>query len=176
MKAKEKIKKVKDLAQKSKEYFQDSLGEFIYYRTYSRWIPDEQRRETWIETVNRYIDFMRETLGNKITKEKYKEIRDYIFNHKAMPSMRLIWAAGTAARATHVATYNCSYIALNKLKDFAEIMYLLMCGAGVGFSVENQNVQQFPIIQKWGKPRLRPPLMFLISRSKPQKNQSLKKT
>jgi len=140
-------KKVKDLAQKSKTYFRDTLGEFIYYRSYSRWIPDEQRRETWIETVDRYIDFMRENLGDKITKEKYKEIRDYILNQKTMPSMRLIWAAGTAARATHVATYNCSYIAPNKFKDFAEIMYLLMCGAGVGFSVENQNVQQLPIIK-----------------------------
>lgn len=140
-------KKVKDLAQKSKEYFQDSLGEFIYYRTYSRWIPDEQRRETWIETVDRYIDFMRETLGNKITKEKYNEIRDYILNQKTMPSMRLMWAAGKATKATNVATYNCSYIAPRRLKDFAEIMYLLMCGAGVGFSVENQNVQQFPIIK-----------------------------
>ncbi|MFW6139950.1 MAG: ATP cone domain-containing protein [Acidobacteriota bacterium] len=140
-------KKVKELAQKSKEYFQDALGEFIYYRTYSRWLPEEQRRETWIETVNRYINFMRQNLGNKITEEKYKEIREYILRQKAMPSMRLIWSAGKAARATNVATYNCSYIAPNKLRDFAEIMYLLMCGAGVGFSVENQNIQQLPIVK-----------------------------
>jgi len=140
-------KKVKELAQKSKEYFQDALGEFIYYRTYSRWLPEEQRRETWIETVDRYVNFMRENLGDKITKEKYKEIREYILNQKAMPSMRLIWSAGKATRATNVATYNCSYTAPNKLKDFAEIMYLLMCGAGVGFSVENQNVQQLPIVK-----------------------------
>ncbi|MBN2244978.1 MAG: ribonucleoside-triphosphate reductase [Candidatus Aminicenantes bacterium] len=140
-------KRVKELAKKSKEYFPDALGEFIYYRTYSRWLPEEQRRETWIETVDRYIKYMHENLGDKITNEKYKEIREYILNLKAMPSMRLIWSAGEAARATHVATYNCSYLAPNKLKDFAEIMYLLMCGAGVGFSVENQNIQQLPIIK-----------------------------
>jgi len=140
-------KRVKELAQKSKEYFQDALGEFIYYRTYSRWLPEEQRRETWIETVDRYINFMRENLGDKITKEKYKEIREFILYQKAMPSMRLIWSAGKAVKATNVTTYNCSYITPNKLKDFAEIMYLLMCGAGVGFSVENQNVQQLPIIK-----------------------------
>ena len=140
-------KKVKELAQKSKKYFQDALGEFIYYRTYSRWLPEEQRRETWIEIVDRYINFMQENLGDKITKEKYKEIRKYILNQKAMPSMRLIWSAGKAARATNVATYNCSYMAPNKFKDFAEIMYLLMCGVGVGFSIENQNIQQLPIIK-----------------------------
>ena len=140
-------KKVKELAQKSKKYFQDALGEFIYYRTYSRWLPEEQRRETWIETVDRYINFMQENLGDKITKEKYKEIRKYILNQKVMPSMRLIWSAGKAARATNVATYNCSYMAPNKFKDFAEIMYLLMCGVGVGFSIENQNIQQLPIIK-----------------------------
>jgi len=140
-------KKVKELAQKSKKYFQDALGEFIYYRTYSRWLPEEQRRETWIETVDRYINFMQENLGDKITKEKYKKIRKYILNQKVMPSMRLIWSAGKAARATNVATYNCSYIAPTKFKDFAEIMYLLMCGVGVGFSIENQNIQQLPIIK-----------------------------
>ncbi|MFO7980319.1 MAG: ATP cone domain-containing protein [Candidatus Aminicenantes bacterium] len=139
--------KVKELAQKSKKYFRDALGEFIYYRTYSRWLPEEQRRETWIETVDRYVNFMRENLGDKITEEKYKEIREFILNHKAMPSMRLTWSAGKAIKATNVATYNCSYTAPNKLKDFAEIMYLLMCGAGVGFSVENQNIQQLPIIK-----------------------------
>ncbi|MFW6131806.1 MAG: ATP cone domain-containing protein, partial [Candidatus Aminicenantaceae bacterium] len=146
-KQKEVPKKVKELAQKSKNYFHDELGEFIYYRTYSRWLIEEQRRETWIETVDRYVDFMQETMGDKIPKEKYKEIREFIINQKVMPSMRLIWSAGKASKATNVATYNCSYIAPNKLRDFAEIMYLLMCGAGVGFSVENQNIQQLPIIK-----------------------------
>ncbi|MBN2198842.1 MAG: ribonucleoside-triphosphate reductase [Candidatus Aminicenantes bacterium] len=140
-------KRVRELAQKSKKCFPDALGEFIYYRTYSRWLPEENRRETWIESVDRYMRFMKEVLGDKISKGKYREIRDSILNQKVMPSMRLMWAAGEATRATNVATYNCSYIAPNGLKDFAEIMYLLMCGAGVGFSVENQNIQQLPIVK-----------------------------
>ena len=62
--------------------------------------------------------------------------------------MRLLWSAGKAARATNVSAYNCSYIAIQSIRDLAEIMYLSMCGCGVGFSVEQQNVQKFPQIQK----------------------------
>ena len=139
--------RVKKLVQESKKYFQSTLGEFIYYRTYSRWIEEEGRRETWIETVNRYLDFMKENLGDKLKENEYREIKESILNFQAMPSMRLMWSAGKAARTNNISVYNCSYIAPNKLTDFAEIMYLLMSGAGVGFSVENQNVQQLPIIK-----------------------------
>ncbi len=138
---------VKKLAEKSKKYFSNALGEFIYYRTYSRWLPEKRRRETWVETVNRYVDFMKENLGNKLKEKEYEEIKEAVLNHEVMPSMRLMWSAGKAARAANVSVYNCSYIAPRKLGDFAEIMYLLMCGSGVGFSVENQNVQQFPIVK-----------------------------
>src|SRR3990167_5562506 len=65
-----------------------------------------------------------------------------------MPSMRLLWSAGHAARVTNVAAYNCSFIAPTRLEDFAEVMYLSMCGAGVGFSVESQTVQQLPMIKR----------------------------
>ncbi len=139
--------KVRKLAAESKKYFPNALGEFIYYRTYSRWLEEEGRRETWIETVNRYINFMKENLGSKLKENEYQEIKQAILNFQVMPSMRLMWSAGKAARASNVCVYNCSYIAPNKLTDFAEIMYLLMCGAGVGFSVENQNTQQLPIIK-----------------------------
>lgn len=138
---------VKKLVRESKKYFRNPLSEFIYYRTYSRWIDQEGRRETWIETVDRYMSFMKENLGNKLNGEEYNEIREYILNHKAMPSMRLVWSAGKAARKTNVAAYNCSFIAPSKLEDFAEIIYLLMCGTGVGFSVESQTVQELPIIK-----------------------------
>jgi len=70
--------KVKKLAQESKKYFRDSLGEFVYYRTYSNWIEDEGRRETWVETVDRYVDFMRENLGDKLTNEEYAEVREAV--------------------------------------------------------------------------------------------------
>ena len=139
---------VKNLAQEAKKYFRNPLAEFIYYRTYSRWIEEEGRRETWIETVDRYINFMRENIGDKLTPDEYQEIKEAILKHEVMPSMRLMWGAGKAARKTNVCAYNCSFIAPSRLTDFAEIMYLLMCGTGVGFSVESQTAQELPIIKK----------------------------
>ena len=139
---------VRELATQSKKYFRNPLGEFIFYRTYSRWIEEESRRETWIETVDRYIGFMKENLGDKLNSTEYGEIREGILNQEAMPSMRLLQFAGRATRATNVCAYNCSFIAPSRIQDFAEIMYISMCGTGVGFSVENQNVQQLPQIKK----------------------------
>src|SRR3989338_9153670 len=138
--------KVKKLAEESKKYFRNSLGEFVYYRTYSKWIVEENRRETWIETVDRYIDFMKENLGGKLKDAEYKEIQEAILRHEAMPSMRLLQFSGKAARSTHVCAYNCSYIAPESFQDLAEIMYISMCGTGAGWSVESQNVQKFPQI------------------------------
>jgi len=139
---------VKARAAESKKYFRNPLAEFVYYRTYSRWIEDEGRRETWIETVDRYLGFMREKLGDKLQANEYAEIREAILSQQIMPSMRLMWSAGAAARNNSAAAYNCSFIAPSKLDDFAEIMFLLMCGVGVGFSVESQNVQLLPIIKR----------------------------
>ena len=140
--------RIKELARESKKYFRNSLAEFVYYRSYSRWIEHEQRRETWIETVDRYIAFMRENLGKKLQDKEYEELREAILKHEVMPSMRLMWGAGPAARKTNVVAYNCSYIAPTKLRDFGEIMYLSMCGTGVGYGVESQTVQQLPQIKK----------------------------
>ncbi|MBI2035643.1 MAG: ribonucleoside-triphosphate reductase, partial [Candidatus Liptonbacteria bacterium] len=140
--------RVKKLAEESKKYFRNPLSEFIYYRSYSRWIEEEGRRETWIETVNRYVDFMKENLGSKLHDKEYAELREAILRQEVMPSMRLMWSAGKAARKTNVTAYNCSYIAPSKLTDFAEIMYLSMCGAGVGFSVESQTIELLPIISR----------------------------
>lgn len=139
---------VRKLATESKKYFRNPLGEFIYYRTYSRWLPDEHRRETWVETVDRYLAFMRENLGEKLEEKEYDEVRKAILNQEVMPSMRLMWSAGGACRKTNVTAYNCSFIAPSKVEDFAEILYLLMCGTGVGFSVESQSVQRLPIIKR----------------------------
>ena len=139
---------VEDLAQESKKYFRNPLSEFIYYRTYSRWIDEQGRRETWIETVDRYLAFMRENLKDKLTDQEYLELREAILKQEVMPSMRLMWGAGKAARKTNVVGYNCSFIAPTKLKDFAEIMYLSMCGTGVGFSVEHKVIQQLPLIKE----------------------------
>lgn len=140
--------KLKELAEESKKYFRNQLAEFVYYRTYSRWMDSEGRRETWIETVERYMSFMKENLGNKLTKAEYDEVREAILNQEAMPSMRLLQFSGDAARVTNVCAYNCSFIAPTKLKDFADITYILMCGAGVGFSVEAETVEALPQIKR----------------------------
>ena len=138
---------VKKLVKESRQYFRNSLSEFIYYRTYSRWIEEEGRRETWIETVDRYMSFMKEKLNDAISPREYADVREGILKQETMPSMRLFWAAGKAVRANNAAAFNCSYIAPTKLGDFAEIMYLAMSGCGVGFSVESQTVEQLPQIK-----------------------------
>ena len=139
--------KVRRLTEESKRYFKSPLGEFVYYRSYSRWIDEEGRRETWIETVDRYMSFMKENLGKLVKDSEYKEIREAILNQEAMPSMRLLQFAGPASRKTNVCAYNCSFIAPSIFQDFAEIMYISMCGTGVGFSVESQNIQALPQIK-----------------------------
>ena len=140
-------KHVRDLMEKSKKYFRNSFGEFVYFRSYSKWIPEEGRRESWIETVDRYVSFMKENLGNKLKESEYEEVRNYILENKSLPSMRLLQFAGKAARTTNVCAYNCSFIAPENFQDIAEIMYISMCGTGAGWSVESQNVQKFPQIK-----------------------------
>ena len=139
--------RVKELAMESKKYFKNSLGELIYYRSYSRWIESEGRRETWIETVDRYLDLMKKNLGDKLKPSEYKEIREAILNQDVMPSMRLFQFAGPAVEKTNVCAYNCSFIAPSCIQDFAEIMYISMCGTGVGFSVESKFIQALPQIK-----------------------------
>jgi ribonucleoside-triphosphate reductase len=140
--------KVKELVSESKKYFRNPLAEFVYYRTYAKWIDEEGRRETWIETVDRYMAFMKENINGKLTKDEYAEVREAILNQEAMPSMRLLQFAGPAARKTNICAYNCSFIAPKSFQDFAEIMYISMCGTGVGWSVESENIQALPQIQK----------------------------
>jgi ribonucleoside-triphosphate reductase (thioredoxin) len=137
---------VRKLNDASKKYFKNSLAEFIFYRTYSRWIKEEERRETWIETVDRYMAFMKKNLGDKLSEKEYEEIKQGILKQEAMPSMRLLQFSGKAAEKTNVCAYNCSYIAPKSFQDIAEIMYVSMCGTGVGWSVESQNVEKFPQI------------------------------
>jgi len=139
--------RVKELSEQSSHYFKNKLSEFVYLRSYARWIEEEGRRETWIETVDRYIEFMRENLGDKLTDKEYEEVREAILNQEVMPSMRLFQFSGKAARVTNVCAYNCSFIAPSKIQDFAEVMYISMCGTGVGFSVESKNIQSLPQIK-----------------------------
>ena len=138
---------VKKLADDSKKYFRNPLSEFVYYRTYAKWIEEENRRETWIETIERYMDFMKGKLGDSLKESEYKEVREAILKQEAMPSMRLLQFAGPAAEKTNVCAYNCSFVAPSKFEDFGEIIYISMCGTGVGFSVESKNIQSLPQIK-----------------------------
>lgn len=138
---------IRHLTNQSKPYFRNILSEFVFLRTYARWIESENRRETWIETVDRYMNFMKEKLQKKLTNKDYQELREAILHQEVMPSMRLMQFAGPAATATNVCAYNCAYIAPQTLQDLAEIMYIAMCGTGVGFSVETENIQSLPQIK-----------------------------
>lgn len=134
--------------EESSKYFSSPYSEYIFYQFYSRWIPELGRRETWIETIDRYMAYMKENLGDKLTAKEYSAVRDAILNQDICPSMRLLWSAGKACRQSNVWAYNCSYIAPTCPQDLGEIMYVSMCGAGLGFAVEWENVQQFPQIKK----------------------------
>jgi len=138
---------VKKLTDESKKYFRNPLSEFVYYRSYAKWIEEEGRRETWIETVDRYINFMKGKIGKSLKDAEYEEVRMAILRQEAMPSMRLMQFAGTAAEKTNVCAYNCSFIAPSTFQDFGEIIYISMCGTGVGFSIESKNIQSLPQIK-----------------------------
>src|SRR3989338_88507 len=140
--------RLRALAKESKKYFRNPLAEFIYYRSYARCVETEGRRETWIETVDRYMSFMKEKLAGALTENEYSDVREAILKHEAMPSMRLLQFAGLAAKATNVCAYNCSFIAPRSFQDFAEIMYISMCGTGVGWSVESENIQSLPQVKR----------------------------
>jgi len=125
----------------------DSYQKFIYLRTYSRFVNEKGRRETWEETVQRYMDYMRSKLGKKLREEEYEEIHQAIETLEVMPSMRLLWTAGPAVEKSHAMSYNCSFTTPTKIKSFGEILYLLTCGCGVGYSVERKFVDQLPVIE-----------------------------
>lgn len=144
---KEVPEEISQLTEESKKYFSNDLSEYVYFTSYSKWMPEKSRRETWVETVDRYIEFMRENLSDKLTNKEYDTIKESILNMRALGSMRLLWSAGPAARATNVAAYNCAYIAPTKWRDFGEIAYILMCGTGIGFSVEEQTVSKLQCIE-----------------------------
>lgn len=140
---------VRKLAEESASYFKDNaLGEFVYLRSYSRWIDSEQRRETWVETVDRYMGFMKENIGEALAEKEYAELREAILKQEVMPSMRAMQFSGEAARKCNTCVYNCTFTAPVKLEDFAEIMYLSMQGCGVGFAAESENIQQLPQITR----------------------------
>jgi len=131
-------------------YLPTEYQSFIHLSRYSRWIPEEGRRETWSETVGRLISFFRNHVDNnieaKIDKNTWKEIEEAILSLQVMPSMRALMTSGKALEREHIAGYNCSYIPIDNPKAFDEVLYILMNGTGVGFSVERQYVNGLPTV------------------------------
>lgn len=121
----------------------------IHQSKYARWRDDLGRRETWEETVQRLIDYYREHCvdrGTPLPEELWARIHNAILVQDILPSMRALMTAGPALRRDEVAAYNCSYIEVNRIEAFDESMYVLMCGVGVGFSVESQHVSRLPVV------------------------------
>ena len=115
---------------------------FIATSRYARWLDDEERRETWGETVTRYVGYMANKTG--LASKTKSEIWDAIYNLDVMPSMRALMTAGPALDRDNTAGYNCSYLPVDDVKSFDEAMYILLCGTGVGFSVERNYINKLP--------------------------------
>lgn len=120
-------------------------SEFIALSRYARWLPEESRRETWAETVRRYMDFWVDRFGG-MDDELYDELYNAIYNLDVMPSMRTLMTAGEALKRDNVAGFNCSYLTMDRQRSFDELMYILMCGTGVGFSCERQDIVKLPTV------------------------------
>jgi len=120
----------------------DQYQSFIHKSRYARWLESEGRRETWDETVNRYVDFFKER--EQLDNESGQEIYDAIYALEVMPSMRCMMTAGEALKRDNVAGFNCSYLHIDHPRAFDELMYVLMCGTGVGFSVERNFIAKLP--------------------------------
>ncbi len=133
-------------------YLPTDYQNFIALSRYARWKEDEQRRETWGETVERYFDYMKNHLYSTcryvMPDDLRGELEQAVLNQDIMPSMRALMTAGPALDRCHVGAYNCSYVPIDSPRAFDETMYILMCGTGVGFSVERENVDKLPIVNE----------------------------
>lgn len=128
----------------------DLYQNFIAVNKYSRWLDDKARRETWVETVDRYIKFYKEHLTENYNYDPdsaiFLEVREAILNHEVMPSMRALMTAGEALKRSHIAGYNCSFIAINHYKAFSEAMFISLNSTGVGFSASRKHVEKLDTV------------------------------
>ena len=131
-------------------YLPTEYQSFIHMSRYSRWLENEGRRESWSETVSRLINFFKEHIDNNydgvIKKKEWEDLEEGILSLQVMPSMRALMTAGKALERENIAGYNCSYIPIDNPKAFDEVLYILMNGTGVGFSVERQYSDRLPTI------------------------------
>ena len=126
-------------------YLPSDYQTFIATSRYARWIEDKGRRETWVETVQRYTDYLH-SKGISLTGQDWDDIEGAILELEVMPSMRALMTAGVAADRDNTCIYNCSYVAVDDPRAFDEAMFILLCGTGVGFSVERQSISLLPEI------------------------------
>ena len=134
----------------SRDLLPTQFQTFIHLSRYSRWLHEENRRESWTETVRRYFDFfethLKENTKFSLTKALRAELESAILNLEVMPSMRCLMTAGEALTKSNIAGYNCAYTTVNRVRAFDEILYVLLNGTGVGFSIERQYVERLPTI------------------------------
>lgn len=131
-------------------YLPTVYEQFIHLSRYARWLPENNRRESWDETVARYFDFfvdnLKEVNNYKLSAGDRKLLEEAVLSLQVMPSMRCLMTAGEALRRENVAGYNCAYVAVDNPRAFDEIVYILMNGTGIGFSVEEKYTSQLPTI------------------------------
>lgn len=130
-------------------YLPTPYQEQMHKSKYARWVEELGRRETWTETVDRFVEYVKEHLelrGTPLTSALYLEIREAILHQDILPSMRALMTAGPALRRDEVAAYNCAFMNVDRVEAFNESMYVLMCGTGVGFSVERKHVEKLPVV------------------------------
>jgi ribonucleoside-diphosphate reductase alpha chain len=132
----------------SDKYFPTQLQKFQFYDKYSRFNYELGRRETWVETIDRAVSYLKELSEYRLPPAMYNRVRDFMLNMKAMTSMRLLAMAGAAARRNNICIYNCSYMPVDSIDSFVEALIISMCGCGVGYSVERQYIENFPRIRR----------------------------
>ncbi|MCK5705789.1 MAG: hypothetical protein KAI29_31785, partial [Cyclobacteriaceae bacterium] len=142
---------VKEAFEASDSYFPTQIQKFQFYDKYARFTYAHGRRETWVETVDRAIEYLKELSDFRLQPLTYQRLRHAILNMKIMPSMRLLAMAGPAARRNNISIYNCSYMPVDSIDSFIEAMIISMSGCGVGYSVEAEYIEKLPRIRRQKK-------------------------
>jgi ribonucleoside-triphosphate reductase (thioredoxin) len=157
----EKPMSFEEMKLESQKHLTGLLSQITYVRSYAKFKRSQSRRECWVETVRRYMKFMKENVQDKLTTEEYNELYHGILNLEVFPSMRLLQFSGKAARTNNMCAYNCGFLSVSAyggtepsndittemFVPFSDTMFLSMSGVGVGWSVESHNTKTFPAVQ-----------------------------
>ncbi len=153
---------VRDAFAASDKYFPTQLQKFQFYDKYARFSYVHGRRETWIETVDRAVEYLKELSDYRLQPLTYQRIKHAILEMKVMPSMRLLAMAGPAARRNNISIYNCSYMPVDSIDSFVEALIISMSGCGVGYSVEGEYIEKLPRIRRQ---KNEPPIQHVVEDS-----------